>query len=204
MACASDRSATTFEENQGQWSAPVLYTTSAPGYRVFLRADGLQLSATAPNRAPQIVELHWLDSGPRAEVTAEGLVPYRANYFVGSNRDSWKTLVPYFSSVRFHNLYPRISVDYHHAGGELEQDIDVDSGADAAKVRFEVKGANEISMGKSGQLELRTRRRLFRSGGTVHLSDRTLGKADTRGRQLRAGRLRGISFQLVSMTARRG
>src|SRR5215472_18133590 len=91
LASAGDRltTAISFEKNEGQWPAPVLYATSTSSYRVFLRADGLQLSATSPGSSPQNIELHWVDSSSAATVAAKGVLPYRASYFMGSDMGSW-------------------------------------------------------------------------------------------------------------------
>jgi hypothetical protein len=145
-----------FEENKGQWPRSVLYATSAPGYRAFLTAEGLELSSSSLREVSQNVELHWLGSNLQPKVTAKDTLPYRANYFFGNNPEAWRTSVRNFGTVHYDNVYPGIGIAYHHHNNELEQDIDVDPGVDVAQFRMEIKGARDIGVGKNGQLELRT------------------------------------------------
>lgn len=150
-----------FEENKGQWPADVFYISSGPGYRVLFMQDRLQLIPTASDAAAGEIELRWVSSNPHAVVSADGRLPYQSNYFLGSNPKEWRISVQHFGEVLYSDVYPGISVAYQSTGQLIEQDIHIESGADANVVRFEVKGATSLSVSEQGDLILKSRDGFF-------------------------------------------
>ena len=145
-----------FEQNQGQWPDSVLYRSTALGYRASLTRSGLLLSPADAAAAAEEIELRWTYSNPKVEISGQSLLPYQSNYFVGSNPDNWKTSVPFFSEVTYRNVYPGVHVVYHGKGGQIEQDIQVEPGANPKQLQFEVLGASEVSITPDGKLLLKS------------------------------------------------
>ena len=69
-------------------------------------------------------------ANPRAR--AEGLdrLPSVSNYYLGNDPKKWRTDVPHFARVQYHDVYPGIDVIYYHnAESRLEYDFIVRPGA---------------------------------------------------------------------------
>ena len=184
-----------FEKNEGQWPPAVRYMSTGTEYRVALTPDGLRLSATRSAAMPEEVTLRWIDSNARPEVSVQDPLPHHSNYFFGNNPREWKTGVPFFGEVVYHNIYPGISVSYHGKGNEIEQDIHIEPGADPAQFRFRVEGASKILLGARGKLILESH------AGSFSLAPPKVYQLDAQGQPLQVtGRyvLQGsiVSFQL--------
>src|SRR5215467_420348 len=116
-----------FEKNEGQWSSSIRYMSAGSGYRIALLSDGLRLSPTHAAKTPQEVTLRWIDGKASPEISVQDPLSYHSNYFVGNDPQQWKTSVPFFGEVVYHNIYPGVSVSYHGKGNEIEQDIHIEA-----------------------------------------------------------------------------
>lgn len=145
-----------FEENRGQWPHSVLYKSVAKGYDAFLTRDGLRLSPTDPVVNHQEIEFRWVGANTNPEISAQGLLPYHSNYFIGGAPEDWTTSVPFYSTLTYRNLYPGISVVYHANGNEIEHDIHLEPGADPASLRLAIQGAKNIALSENGALILKS------------------------------------------------
>ena len=74
-----------FEPNQGQYGEQVKFTARTRDYRVFLSARGVVFKA-----ANQTVSVSPLNANPNAEVSADGALPARTNYILGSRKENWQ------------------------------------------------------------------------------------------------------------------
>ena len=184
-----------FEKNEGQWPSSIRYTSVGSGYRAALLSDGLRLSPIYAAKTPGEVTLRWIDGNANPEISVQDPLPYHSNYFVGNSPQEWKSSVPFFGEVVYHNIYPGISVSYHGKGNEIEQDIHIEPGADAARFRFQVQGAKKVLVGRSGELVLES------GDGSFRLALPRIYQVDGRGQQSRVTGhyvLQGsiVSFQL--------
>src|SRR5207237_7014683 len=59
-----------------------------------------------------------------------------ANYFVGQDPRRWRSGVPMFRRVRYHDVAPGIDIDYYEQGGGLEFDVVIRPGTDPSQARF--------------------------------------------------------------------
>jgi len=76
-------------------------------------------------------------ANPRAR--AEGLdrLPGVSNYYIGNDPKKWRTDVPHFASVRYHDVYLGIDlIYYYNAEGRLEYDFLVEPGADPKQIKL--------------------------------------------------------------------
>src|SRR5262249_50723835 len=83
-----------------------------------------------------------------------GRLAGRANYLVGSDRTRWRAGVPTFSRVRYAQVWPGVSVDFHGNRSRLEYDLNLAPGADPARVAFAFAGARSLRLSASGDLLL--------------------------------------------------
>jgi len=76
-------------------------------------------------------------ANPHARAEALDQVPGISNYYVGNDPKEWRTDVPHFARVQYHDVYPGIDLLYYHnAEGRLEYDFLVEPGADPKQIKL--------------------------------------------------------------------
>ena len=145
-----------FETNIGQADRSVMFWTRLGG-RVFelQRDGGFASSEGRGGSEPAAASMKLL--GANRTPRAEGRDPLRrrTHYFLGNDPKAWRTNVPHFRRIRYHEVYPGIDLDYYYRDGELEYDFIVVPGADPATIRLSFDGFDQISIDQKGDLVLR-------------------------------------------------
>ena len=123
-----------------------------------VRADPDPRAAATPATTRRASTLRYGFAGANAHPRVEGLdpLPGYANYFLGNDPRQWRTQVPTYRRVRYHEVYPGVDVVYYGDDGKLEFDVEVAPGADLAQVRLRVDGADALALDASGDLRVRT------------------------------------------------
>ncbi|MET0649675.1 MAG: SBBP repeat-containing protein [Pyrinomonadaceae bacterium] len=173
-----------FEENAGQAGGRVRFLSRGARHTLALGAGGVTLAlrkgggkagsgAVSSVRAPgenargrlapepsyQLVNMRFVGANPRPEMAGENALEGKVNYFVGRDASKWRTGVRTFAGVRYRELYPGIDLVFHggDGGGRLEYDFVLAPGADHHDVRLTFDGADGLSLGRDGELLLRTK-----------------------------------------------
>ncbi|MBV9924927.1 MAG: SBBP repeat-containing protein [Acidobacteria bacterium] len=171
-----------FEENAGQVAGRVKFLARGAGHTLALGTEGVTLAlrrggakegtsprAGAPGeiaRGPrasspsfQLVGMSFVGANRRAEVSGEGVLEGKVNYFVGRDPSKWRTGVRTFSGVRYRELYPGVDLVFHGGGNgsQLEYDFVLAPGAESDQVRLSFEGAEALSVGRSGELLIETK-----------------------------------------------
>ena len=99
---------------------------------------------------------------PQASVT--GLDPQQgtSNYFIGNDPSQWHTGIVNYSQVEYQNIYAGINLVYYGNQQQLEYDYRLAPGADPSIIRFDIQGADSLSLDATGNLIVHT------STGNVH------------------------------------
>ncbi len=168
-----------FERNVGQTDGSVAYVAHGAGGTVFLTSteavlalaapatDTAGLTATVPmgGRVPEhldppsrvsVIRLSFPGAAAAPRIEGQDPLTGTANYFVGSDPTQWRTGIPTFAHVTYHDVYPGISLMYHGDHNALEYDWQVAPGADPRPIRLSVSGARGLSLDARGDLVLRT------------------------------------------------
>jgi hypothetical protein len=175
-----------FEPNQGQADSQFKFLARGSGYTLLLSPTEADLglrssaagsstpaknlgtpSATSGVKTPDtyaILRLRFLGANTSAQIEGLDQQPGLSNYYVGNDPSKWRTNVPHFSRVRYKNLYPGIDIVYYGNQSQLEHDFIVAPGADPAKIRLRVDGADKVFLDADGNLLISV------SGGTLHFS----------------------------------
>ncbi len=134
-----------------------------PGYEAFFTAGGAVLSlarpgpAAAPSATRDVLSLSFAGANPSPQVEAVGQLPGTSNYFLGSSPSQWRTDVPNYSEIVYHDVYPGVDVDFHgDAQGNLEYDFVVAPGADLSQVHVSWQGARSVASDGAGDLLIQT------------------------------------------------
>jgi uncharacterized protein (TIGR03437 family) len=76
-------------------------------------------------------------ANPHARGEPLDRLPGISNYYFGNDPKKWRTDVPHFARVRYHDVYPGIDVIYYgNAEGKLEYDFVVRSGANPHQIQI--------------------------------------------------------------------
>jgi len=101
------------------------------------------------------VKLEFVNSNPQARPVGEEKAGAVVSYFKGQPEE-WKTGLPTFSRIVYRDLWPGIDLAYYGTVNQLKYEFVVRPGADPAKIRLTYRGASDVSVNGSGQLEVRT------------------------------------------------
>ena len=144
----------TFEVNQGQALGRVRVPGRGRAYDLYLSPGEAVLAASAPSSTVRIKVV-----GANRQTPMEGTdpLPGRANYFLGSNPQQWRTGVPMFARVLSRQVYPGIDQVYYGNQHELEFDFLVAPGADPDRIRLSYSGIQGMRIDASGDLVLTTK-----------------------------------------------
>jgi len=94
-------------------------------------------------------------AGPRVPVGEQPLAT-RIHRLRGADPAHWHTGIETFGALRYEQLWPGIDLVLYDAEGELEYDLIVQPGADAADARFSYEGVQSLSLDEQGRLHMDT------------------------------------------------
>ena len=150
-----------FEPNRGQSHASVQFQSR----NIYLRATS---AAIHIDGSPIVFTLEHANVNARAE--ALDRLPGVSNYYLGNDPRKWRTDVPHFARVRYHDVYPGIDLIYYrNASGNLEYDFIVKPNTDPHAI--EVSYNRPVQPSSNGDLligGLRQRRpRVYQNGHEI-------------------------------------
>ena len=157
-----------FEENQGQVNRQVRYLARGQGFAVFFTQDGavLQLGKSSPGTRTanaDMVRLKLLGASLQARISAADRLPGYTSYFLGNDPQQWRTKIPNYARLRYHEIYPGIDLAYYGRQGRLENDFMLAPGSDPKLIRLGLEGARGMHLNAAGDLVLTV------DGGSVYL-----------------------------------
>ena len=195
-----------FEANQGQIDEQVVFQAKGLGYSVYLtrEADAVLVlqalpaisidvtSSPAPPDETATVLRFGLE-GANFQPHVAGVQPLAgvSNYFIGANRENWRTGVPHFRRVRYEQVYAGIDLAFYGNQRHLEYDFIVAPGADPKVIRMVFQGAESSAIAPSGDLILAI------DGGEVVQRSPVVYQDDNGVRQAVEG-----SFSMLSQSAK--
>src|SRR6266566_436698 len=158
-----------FEANLGQTSSKVKFLSRGQGYTLFLTRHAeavLVLGKSAPKRTPAqpadrlaafvepqreavppaVLRMKLVGAKPTPQVEGVEEFPGKANYIIGNDRKKWRTNVPTYAKVRYHEVYPGVDLVYYGKQRQLEHDFIVAPGADPSSITLGFAGAEKMSI----------------------------------------------------------
>ncbi|KUG08233.1 gliding motility-associated C-terminal domain-containing protein [Solirubrum puertoriconensis] len=159
-----------FIPNQGQWPQPVRYMAPLVHGRMFLEATGWTYAFSEPidphtkpaDPHPQDIRAHavrmeFVNARPNLELRPNTPSGEVRNYLLGNDPKNWAQQVGSFREMRYLGVWPGIDVRlYENAQQQLEYDYEVTPGADVSLIQQRYTGAEQLSLGKGGTLQIRT------------------------------------------------
>ncbi|HWI09600.1 MAG TPA: hypothetical protein VNT54_19030, partial [Solirubrobacteraceae bacterium] len=153
-----------FEANQGQAPDTVDFLARGPGYTMAISPAGAVLALSGGKASTvraagrsAVVGMHLVGGNPSPTATTGARLPGVSNYIVGADRKGWRTAVPSYARIRYHEVYRGIDLVYRGNQKELEYDLIVAAGADPAKIAVGFRGARRLSITSTGDLLIHSR-----------------------------------------------
>jgi len=155
-----------FIENQGQVdSDEVAFYVKGADRTLYFTSRGLTIAMTdreggEVQRWTMTVEFEGTGRvAPRGENRQETMF----SYFKGKPSE-WKTGLPAFSRIVYDNLWPGIDLVYSGAKDELKYEFVVSPGTDPSVIRLVYRGATEVFLKETGELEATCPAGVFEDG----------------------------------------
>jgi hypothetical protein len=154
-----------FVPNVGQAAAPVQFQANSLNGTLFFTPDAVVLSLPVPDvdkpaeqpfeplalpdresTAVNTLRLRFEGANSSPHLSGTDAQPGVVNYFRGNDPSRWRTDVPTYGTVIYHDLYPGIDLRYDGAGGSLKGTYTVAAGADPARIRWRYEGAEAVTL----------------------------------------------------------
>jgi len=75
---------------------------------------------------------------------------FNSNFFIGNDSDNWRTDVPNYQEVVYHDLYDGIDLVYRQGQTGLKYEFVVDPGADVGVIRMRYEGIESLGLNGEG------------------------------------------------------
>lgn len=159
-----------FVENRGQTDGRVHYYAHGPGYAFQFTRDAAVLSLTEGTRGIALL-LRFLDANPKGTLSADQRAPGEVNYFRGDDPSRWRTAIPRYSRVLYHDLWPGVDMSVRGESGTLKYEFRVRPGHRVADIQLGYSGATGLSLDRHGALLVRTPLGVLRDSPPVAYQD---------------------------------
>jgi hypothetical protein len=157
-----------FEPNAGQSDARVRYLAHSPAGLLFFTPGEVVLVLKAPpsdtrpevglpaaGTAGPVLRVRFIGANVQGALVAGETLPGRVNYFVGNSPTQWHSGLPTYAQLTYANLFPGVTLAYAGGGGALEGTYTVAPGTDPAQIRWRYEGAEAVTLGAGGNLQIR-------------------------------------------------
>jgi YVTN family beta-propeller protein len=117
--------------------------------------------ASTPQRGVHL-KLSFPDANPQPHLEPFNRLEPHVSFFVGNDPANWHTDVPVWAGVRYVDLYPGLDLEVTSENGQLVQrlvmkeDVAIAETSPLTNLRWQVEGADALSLENGGQLRLTT------------------------------------------------
>gem|GEM_PF-1224142 len=125
----------------------------------FVRPDHLPLerSHSPQSTGTVAVQVSFNGANPNVALNGADQLPGTANFFTGSDSAKWRTNVPTYAGMVYHDLYPGIDLSYTGHIGLLKGTYTIIPKADSSLIRWHYGGAHSVTLNPTnGELQIST------------------------------------------------
>ncbi len=129
-----------FAENRGQAAGEIRYIATGADMKAWFESAGFVVQ-----RGSAAVRVEF--AGAERDPQIEALDPTGAsvNYLRGSDPTAWRTGVPLYGAIRYHDLWPGIDIVYRGESGHLKAEYIIAPGAELSRIRLHFDGIAKIA-----------------------------------------------------------
>jgi uncharacterized repeat protein (TIGR01451 family) len=165
-----------FIKNEGQADHKIRFYERGSGHATFFSTDGIYLNlrrgqaetvgdrneghpvfnSGSPQQHPQSarIKLSMVGANRNPEIVPEKLQDYTVHYLIGNDPRNWKSNIPTYGTVVYHDVYPGVDIAFHGNNRQLEYDIIVKPGIDPSNVQLAYEGIEGLKITEGGNLEI--------------------------------------------------
>lgn len=163
-----------FELNRGQSVPQVRFLAQRSSLSLFLTSNEIVMALRAPRLGSPVARkdpitgldvwsattavsafrMKWVGASPKTIIEGLEELPGKSNYLIGNDRKAWRTDIPSYAKVRYHDIYPGVDLVYYSDGGQLEYDLFISPGAHPEAIRLNFKGTSGMNLDAAGNLIL--------------------------------------------------
>lgn len=167
-----------FIENKGQWPEDFDFRYTFGNGSVFLNETSLTVNLIDPEslsggdhrlipaeqageREDKVINahayrVHFIGADSNCDKSGGEKQTVYHNYIIGKDPERWKSEVPLYKEVTYHNIYPHIDLRYYFSmEGNLKYDFILHPGADVSQIKLRYEGADDLEL-VYGNLMVRT------------------------------------------------
>ena len=147
-----------FVRNAGQADTRIRYSAQTSGASFAFTQNEALFAFTKGKHGNQghMLGLGFLGASKKAKLAGATQLPGKVNYLLGNDPAKWHTGLPTYGEVVYHELWPGIDLAFRGDGRALKYEFRLDAGADPSAIRLAYRGAERVSLGRNGELLLRT------------------------------------------------
>lgn len=167
-----------FIPNHGQFNEQIKFRSETPGATVWFTQNEVyyQLSkittttpepnilnelGITPNISEDKIEFlliksSFINSNLDPEISSSLLTTHKNNYFIGSDPTRWKTDIPSYRQITYHEIYNGIDLKFYGSPNRMEYDFVIAPGSDPAQIKIHYDGINNLTLLPNGDLQIET------------------------------------------------
>jgi hypothetical protein len=151
-----------FIQNQGQLDGAVEYYVKSPAQTLYFTQEGIVFDLTRHNQTEAtgtaggqverlVFSLDFLGANNKPAIEGTGKDGAVVNYFTGSDPLTWRTDIPTYREVVYHDVYPAIDLRLRGERNALEYDFVVKPGAKIEDITLAYNGIDSLAI-ENGEL----------------------------------------------------
>jgi Big-like domain-containing protein/beta-propeller repeat-containing protein len=144
-----------FVRNAGRTDSHAHYVAQTSGASFAFTPTEARFAFTN-GRKGLALELGFLGASQRAEPEGAMRLPGRVNHLLGNDPAKWRTNLPTYGEVVYRELWPGIDLAFRGNGRTLKYEFRLEPGADPADIRLAYRGAERLSLARTGALSIET------------------------------------------------
>ncbi len=158
-----------FIANKGQWNGDFIYKATIKSGLVYLEKTGITWLLYDSDSLDKIQHEHgkhttlplhviktkFKNCNPNAQVTTISPSNAHYNFYIGSDKDKWKSGLKSYKTVYFTNIYKQIDLEIHYSEVGIKYNFIVKPGGDYNSIALEYSGADDIRVTSEG-LQIKT------------------------------------------------
>lgn len=130
------------------------WKTQNTSYRTHIVEQNTQVKVPTKTSIYRI-DVNWLNANTNCQIVKENEVAGYDNYYLESCPNG-ALFVKSYKKITYKNVYPGIDLIWYEKDGQLKYDYLIAPHADLTQIQLEFTGAEKISIGKEGELIIKT------------------------------------------------
>jgi hypothetical protein len=145
-----------FVPNAGQSDSRVRYSAQVPGASFAFTPKDARFTLAKDADRGVALQLGFLRANPDPTIEGRRLGSGTVNYIIGRDPAAWHTGLPTYGELAYRNLWPGVDMVFKGGDGRLEYEFLVHPGARVGDIGLAYRGAQDVSLDRSGNLQIET------------------------------------------------